>query len=113
MLIPGTTLHWYGALFWADDGILLSTSVQGLHDLVNICQEHAKENDLLFSTDPNPNLSKTVCIVFNSPNSAELAPVMLNGDPPPTPTMLVQNYTAMVPCSKTSRRREHSTFRTA
>ena len=50
------TVHWYGALFWADEGILLSTSV-GLQALVDICQEHAKESDLylLFSTDPNPN----------------------------------------------------------
>ena len=62
-------IHWYGGLAYADDVILLSTSVQGLQELVNICQEHAKESDLQFSTHPNPNLSKTVCIVFNSPNN--------------------------------------------
>ena len=45
-------LHWFGGLFWADDGILLSTSVQGLQVLVDVCQSHAAATDLMFSTDP-------------------------------------------------------------
>ena len=43
--------HWYGALALADDVMLLSLSVQGLQRMVNICEEHAKETDLLFSTN--------------------------------------------------------------
>ena len=74
---------WYGALFWADDGILLSTSVQGLQNLVDICQSHAAETDLIFSTDVDITKSKTFCIAFNCQNSENLSPVILNGNPLP------------------------------
>ena len=57
-------LHWFGALAYADDLLLLSTSVQGLQEMVTICQNHAEQNDLLFSTDPDPEKSKTKCIAF-------------------------------------------------
>ena len=70
---------WYGALWWADDRILLSTSVQGLQSMVDVCQSHAAATDLIFSTDKNPNLSKTICIAFNSP-SENLSPIVLNND---------------------------------
>ena len=76
-------LVWYGALFWADDGILLSTSVQGLQALVDVCQSHAEASDLMFSTDANPRLSKTFCIGFNCQNTENLATIRLNGDPLP------------------------------
>ena len=60
-------LHWYGALLWADDCILLSTSVHDLQKMVDMCQKHAQESDLVFSTDPkDPKKSKTMCIAFNS-----------------------------------------------
>ena len=49
---------WYGGLFFADDGILLSTSIQGLQGMISICEEHAKLTDLEFSTDPDPEKSK-------------------------------------------------------
>ena len=75
-------LVWYGALWWADDGILLSPSVQGLQAMVDVCQSHAAATDLIFSTDKNPDLSKTVCIAFNS-SSENLVPIVLNGDPLP------------------------------
>ena len=53
--------HWLGALALADDLILLSPSVQGLQELVSICEKHAKETDLVFSTDKqNPEKSKTM-----------------------------------------------------
>ena len=74
---------WYGGLFWADDGILLSTSVQGLQHLVDICESHATATDLIFSTDADISKSKTVCIAFNCPNSENLSSVVLNGNPLP------------------------------
>ena len=74
-------LHWYGALLWADDCILLSTSVQDLQAMVEMCEKHAKGSDLVFSTDSDPKKSKTMCIAFNSNVSKEeLGPIMLNGD---------------------------------
>ena len=75
-------LHWYGSLFWANDGILLSTFVQGLQKMVNICQSHAAETDLMFSTDPDPRLSKTICICFNG-KTENLPSIYLNNDPLP------------------------------
>ena len=37
--------HWLGGLALADDVILLSPSVQGLQELVSICEKHAKATD--------------------------------------------------------------------
>ena len=75
--------HWLGAFAFADDLILLSPSIQGLQSLVTICEEHAEETDLVFSTDSNPEKSKTMCIAFKSKSQDNLASVKLNGDPLP------------------------------
>ena len=72
--------HFYGVLAYADDVLILATSVQGLQVMVKLCEEHATENDLMFSTDPNPKKSKTMCIAFHCTNKDQLAPVKLNGD---------------------------------
>ena len=53
--------------------------------MVKICQDHAKQYDLLFSTDSNPEKSKTVCLSFGM-NKNELASIYLNGDPLPWKT---------------------------
>ena len=76
-------LHWFGALAYCDDLILLSTSVSSLQKMVDICEEHARNNDLLFSTDPNPDKSKTVALAFNCKNKNSLASLYLCGDPLP------------------------------
>ena len=75
-------LHFYGSLAYCDDVILLALSVQSLQKMVKICETHASDNDLMFSTDPSPNLSKTVTIAFGESHD-NLAPVYLNGDPLP------------------------------
>ena len=72
--------YWYGALAYADDLILLSPSISGLQNMVNICQNHAESNDLLFSTDPDPNKSKTICIAFNCKNKISLGNICLNNN---------------------------------
>ena len=73
--------HWLGGLALADDVILLSLSVQGLQNLVNICSDHARATDLVFSTDTkNPEKSKTMCIAFNCKNKEKLGTIRLNGD---------------------------------
>ena len=76
-------LQWYGCLCYCDDCILLATSIDSLQKLVDICSAHAQENDLLFSTDPDEKLSKTVCLAFNCNNTADLAKIYLNNNPLP------------------------------
>ena len=72
--------HFFGVVAYADDVLILATSVQGLQKMVNLCQKHAEDNDLVFSTDPDPKKSKTMCIAFNCSNKESLAPVKLNDD---------------------------------
>ena len=72
--------HWYGALALADDVILLATNLQSLQDMIRICEEHAKEYELTFSTDPDPSKSKTVCLAFNDKKWKDLPKMKLNGD---------------------------------
>ena len=72
---------WYGGLAFADDGILLSTTISGLQDMVDICSKHAEENDLVFSTHEDPEKSKTMCIAFKQKVTRDKLPdVYLNGD---------------------------------
>jgi hypothetical protein len=54
--------------------MLLSPSVQGLEMLVSICEKHAQETDLVFSTDS---------IAFQCKNKEQLVSIKLNGDPLP------------------------------
>ena len=63
-----------------DDVLIMATSVQGLQKMVDICEKHASNNCLKFSTDPDPLKIKTMCIAFNCENLNELASVKLNGD---------------------------------
>ena len=53
--------------------------------MVNICEKHANDYDLIFSTDKvRPEKSKTVSVAFNHEgNSDELMNIVLNGDPLP------------------------------
>ena len=72
---------WLGGLALADDVILLSLSVQGLQNMVKVCEDHARATDLVFSTDTeNPEKSKTMCIAFNCKNQEQLSKIRLNGD---------------------------------
>ena len=50
---------------------------------MNICQNHAAENDLVFSTHPDPSQSKTVCMAFHCQDKEKLAKIYLNNDPLP------------------------------
>ena len=73
-----------GSLALADDVILLSPSVQGIQELVSICESHARDMDLVFSTDKlNPEKSKTMCIAFMHKDTGGLGTIRLNGDPLP------------------------------
>ena len=72
--------HWYGGLALADDVLLLSTSLESLQSMITICENFANENDLIFSTDPDKEKSKTVCMAFNYKAWRNLKELKLNGD---------------------------------
>ena len=72
--------HFFGAVAYADDVLIMATSVQGLQEMVSICEKHAVDNNLMFSTDIDPKKSKTMCVAFNCSNRGDLSPVKLNGD---------------------------------
>ena len=72
--------YWFGSFFYADDGTLLCPSISGLQNMVDICEKHANDNNLEFSTDPNPIKSKTKCIAFYRGAKRELTNIYLNGD---------------------------------
>ena len=48
-----------GAVGYADDVTLLSPTRQGLQAMLKICEDFSASHSMLFSTDPNPGLSKT------------------------------------------------------
>ena len=95
--------HFFGAVAYADDVLIMATSVQGLQEMVNLCELHAKENNLIFSTDINPKKSKTMCLAFNCEDKVALAPVKLN--------ILVIGFTRMAALILTSELRKVYSFR--
>ena len=56
--------YYYGIAGYADDNALLSPSLDGLQEMINTCDEYAKEHNLTFSTNENVNKSKTKCMAF-------------------------------------------------
>ena len=52
----------FGAALYADDLVLLDPSRNALQKMLDLCEEYAVEHTLVFSTDPNPDLSKTKCL---------------------------------------------------
>ena len=78
-------LFYYGVLGYADDLLLLSASRSGLQAMVKICERYAKAMKLKFSTNVDPDRSKTKCVVFSKIKNLKdkLAPIFLNGDPLP------------------------------
>ena len=57
----------FGAAGYADDIILLAPCRSAMAELVRICENFGKENNLQFSTDPNPAKSKTKCLYMVGP----------------------------------------------
>ena len=67
----GCHIHgiFFGALFYADDILLLSASRTGLQQMVNICHDAVQQRNLSFGTNADPTKSKTKCIVFAKKNN--------------------------------------------
>ena len=74
-----------GCLGYADDILLLSGSRGGLQSMVNLCDRFTRRKNLKFSTNPDPDKSKTKCMIFSKKprNLTGVAPIMLNEDPLP------------------------------
>ena len=51
-----------GAVGYADDILLLAPSRSSMETMLSICEVYAAENNLEFSTDPDPGKSKSKCI---------------------------------------------------
>ena len=71
----------YAAIFgYADDLLLCSPSIQGLQDLIDTASSYADSHAIAFSTDDNPNKSKTKAMILStSAKQKNPAPIMLNG----------------------------------
>ena len=63
---------------YADDIVLLSPSLDGLQNMVDTCCRYAKRFNLEFSTDENPQKSKTKCMSFLK-KERTIRPIYLNG----------------------------------
>ena len=59
--------EYYGMIGYADDLFLLAPSQTALQNMLQTCEDYAGKHNLLFSTDDNPNKSKTKCIAFLKP----------------------------------------------
>ena len=76
--------YYAGVHGYADDLLLICPSRSGLQNMLNIAEQYAKDHKISFSTDVNPNKSKTKGIIFSDKQIEENpAPVLLNGNPLP------------------------------
>ena len=69
----------YGAIIYADDIFLLSASRNGLQNLVNLSNSFARSRNLIFGTDPDPNKSKSKCLIFYKKDMKNVKNIELNG----------------------------------
>ena len=72
----------FGAAGYADDIILLAPCRSAMAQMVKICEDYGKKNNLMFSTDSNPAKSKTKCLYMCGPkvkNPVYPAPIQLYG----------------------------------
>ena len=74
-----------GIFVYADDIFLLSPSRPGLQAMISTSEEYASEYNFTFSTNVNPDKSKTKCIIFtkNQKLRTGIDEVILNGLPLP------------------------------
>ena len=56
--------NYVGVIGYADDLFLMCPTLDGLQKMLNVCEMYASDHNLCFSTDPDPNKSKTKCMAF-------------------------------------------------
>ena len=73
-----------GCFGYADDLFFLCPSRGGLQEMLNLAQEYVKEQNIAFSTDPEPTKSKTKGIIFTRrPLQFTPEKLQLDGNPLP------------------------------
>ena len=68
-----------GKFGYADDNLVMSPTLEGLQTMMDTCEKFDKDQNLQFSTNPDPRKSKTKCIAFLK-KPRELKPIKLNGN---------------------------------
>ena len=53
-----------GVLGYADDLYLMVPCIDGLQEMLKVCEKYAEDHNLKFSTDVNPNKSKIKCMAY-------------------------------------------------
>ena len=56
--------NYVGVLGYADDLYLMAPCIDGLQEMLKVCEKYAEDHNLKFSTDVNPNKSKTKCMAY-------------------------------------------------
>ena len=65
---------------YADDVILLAPSRSALQKMLNVTEQFAKDKNIVFSTNVNPDKSKSKCLWFNGKSTTRYpAPLQLSG----------------------------------
>ena len=59
-----TGQNYVGVIGYADDLFLTCPTLDGLQKMLNVCEKYASDHNVCFSTDPDPNKSKTKCMAF-------------------------------------------------
>ena len=70
-----------GVVVYADDIALIAPNRTSMQIMLKVCENFAKKNNIIFSTDPNPALSKTKCLFMTGKeNTSYPAELKLNGE---------------------------------
>ena len=91
--VGGTFL---GLLGYSDDNFLLAPSRESLQSMLAICESYAADHGLIFSTDRNPQKSKTKCLAFLQVDK-DIRPVRLCGNELPWVKSCVHLGNTIVP----------------
>jgi hypothetical protein len=70
-----------GVVVFADDVALLAPNRTAMSRMLKTCEDFATKNNVVFSTDSNPSLSKTKCLYMTGKeNRSYPAPLLLNNE---------------------------------
>ena len=70
-----------GATMYADDLVLMAPTRDAMQAMLAVCERYGAENNISYSTDPDPKKSKTKCVYMcgNMTSRDYPVPVQLNG----------------------------------
>ena len=77
---------WMGATAYADDVLLLAPNRTAAQKMLRTCELFAAANNIMFSTDPNPDKSKSKAVYVTGPRGGGMkkpVPLLLCGQPLP------------------------------